>query len=163
MVTAQTVNPRAASMKEDPANRRSTTDGRERRIFHLIPLSRPEILNTSGGPAVTHSIDFTLVTAAKPAAAGEILTLFATGLGPIKPNVGPGNPFPSTPLASVNSPVEVAVNGTPAEVLAAIGLPETVDGYQVNFRVPPNTAKGAATVQVSAAWIAGSPVSIAIQ
>ena len=32
MVTAQTVNPRAASMAEDPANRRSTTGGRERRV-----------------------------------------------------------------------------------------------------------------------------------
>ena len=91
------------------------------------------------------------------------MSVFANGLGPVQPNVGLGNPFPSTPLASVNSPVEVTVNGTPAEVLAVVGFPGTIDGYQVNFRVPPNTAKGAATVQVSAAWIAGPPVSIAIQ
>ena len=37
----------------------------------------------------------------------------------IEPNVGPGNPFPSSPLAVVNSPVEVTVNGEPAEVLGA--------------------------------------------
>ena len=156
--SAQTIAGRNASMSEDPANRRiNGGGGRARHIFHLIPRSRPEIV------AVTHSSDFTLVTTAKPAVAGEILSLFATGLGPVQPNVGPGNPFPSDMPASVNSPVDVTVNGTPAEVLAAIGLPETVDGYQVNFRVPPNTAKGAATVQVSAAWIAGAPVSIAIQ
>jgi hypothetical protein len=83
MVTAQTVNPRAASMAEDPANRRSTAGGRERRIFHLIPLSRPEILCTSDGPAVTHASDFTLVTATKPAAPEEILSVFANGLGPV--------------------------------------------------------------------------------
>jgi hypothetical protein len=35
--------------------------------------------------------------------------------------------------------------------------------YQVNFRVPPDTAKGPAAIQVSAAWIAGVPVSIAVQ
>ena len=75
----------------------------------------------------------------------------------------PGKPFPSSPLAIVNSPVVVAVNGSPAEVLAAVGLPGTVDGYQVNFRVPKDAASGSATVQVTAAWIAGPTVSIPIQ
>ena len=35
----------------------------------------------------------------KPAAAGEILSLFATGLGPTVPAVDPGQPFPSSPAA----------------------------------------------------------------
>jgi uncharacterized protein (TIGR03437 family) len=77
--------------------------------------------------------------------------------------VDPGQPFPSNPPTVVNSPVEVTVNGKPAEVLGAVGLPGTVDGYQVNFRVPAGLAKGPASVQVSAAWIAGAPVSIPIQ
>src|SRR5690348_1317759 len=104
-----------------------------------------------------------LVTAAKPAAAGEILSLFASGLGPVNPGVDPGQPFPSSPLAIVNSPVDVTVNGKPAEVLSATGYPGAVDGYQVNFRMPQNVAKGAATLQVSAAWISGTAVGIAIQ
>ena len=33
----------------------------------------------------------------------------------------------------------------------------------MNFRVPPDTAKGTATIQVSAAWIAGPAVTIPIQ
>jgi uncharacterized protein (TIGR03437 family) len=123
----------------------------------------PQIVTTANGPAVTHSSDFTLVSGSKPATAGEILSLFATGLGPVNPGVDPGKPFPTSPLAVVNSPIDVTVNGTSAEVLAAVGFPGTVDNYQVNFRVPSNTPKGAATVQVSAAWIAGPPVSIAIQ
>jgi uncharacterized protein (TIGR03437 family) len=55
----------------------------------------------------------------------------------------------------VNSPVEVTVNGQDAEVLDAVGYPGAVDEYQ-NFRVPPDTAKGSATIQVSAAWITGA-------
>jgi uncharacterized protein (TIGR03437 family) len=55
------------------------------------------------------------------------------------------------------------VNGKPADVLAAVAYPGSVDGYQVNFRVPSGTAKGTATVQISAAWIAGIPVNIPIQ
>jgi uncharacterized protein (TIGR03437 family) len=63
----------------------------------------------------------------------------------------------------VNSPVEVKVNGNSAEVLGAVGYPGSADIYQVNFRVPSNTTKGPATIQVSAAWIGGSAVRIAVQ
>lgn len=154
---------RGASITEDPANRRTNGGGTQRYVVHLIPMSAPEIVIAAGGPAVTHSSDFSLVTVSKPAAAREILSLLATGLGPTVPAVDPGQPFPSAPLASVNSPVEVKVNGNPAEVLAAVGFPGSLEGYQVNFRVPPGTAKGSATIQVSAAWITGTAVQIAVQ
>ena len=159
----EAVPPRAASMAEDPANRRINGGGTIRFFLHVIPLTTPQIATSAGGPAVTHSADFTPVTASKPAAVGEILSLFATGLGPTNPGVDPGQPFPSSPATAVNSPVNVTVNGKPAEVLAAVGFPGAVDGYQVNFRVPPDAVKGVATIQVSAAWIAGPPVSITIQ
>jgi hypothetical protein len=158
-----TVANRNASVREDPAQRRVNGGGKASLVLQLIPMSRPEVITTAGGPAIAHSSDFSLVTASKPAVAGEILSLFATGLGPTRPGVDPGQPFPSSPLAAVNSPVDVTVNGRPAQVLAAVGFPGAVDAYQVNFRVPPDTTKGAATVQVSAAWIAGPTVSITVQ
>jgi hypothetical protein len=160
---SQRIPARAASVAEDPANRRVNGGGSLRFVLHLIPISAPQIVITPSGPAVAHSSDFTLVTSSKPAAAGEILSLFCAGLGPTRPGVDSGQPFPATPLAVVNSPVEVKVNGKPAEVLAAIGFPGAMDSYQVNFRVPPDTSKGVATIQVSAAWIAGTPVSITVQ
>jgi hypothetical protein len=159
----EAIEPRAASMAEDPANRRINGGGTIRFFLHVIPLTTPQIATTGGGPAVTHSSDFSLVTASKPAAAGEILSLFATGLGPTNPGVDPGQPFPSSPAAAVNSPVDVTVNGKPAEVLGAVGYPGAVDGYQVNFRVPPDTAKGVAAIQVSAAWVASTVAHITVQ
>jgi uncharacterized protein (TIGR03437 family) len=154
---------RGASITEDPANRRLNGGGTQRYVVHLIPMESPEIAMLPAGPAITHSGDFSLVTASKPATAGEILSIFARGLGPVNPGVDPGQPFPSSRLANVNSPVEVTVNGKAAEVLGAAGYPGAVDGYQVNFRVPPDAAKGVATIQVSAAWIAGNVVQIAVQ
>ena len=154
---------RDASITEDPANRRQNGGGHGFFTFYVIPMSRPEVMITPNGPAVTHSSDFSLVTAAKPAAAGEILSLFATGLGPTGASLAPGQPFPSSPLAVVNSPVAVTVNGEAAEVLSAVGYPGAVDGYQVNFRVPPDTPKGPVSIQVTAAWIPGAPVSITVQ
>ena len=114
---------RAASMAEDPANRRINGGTAIQFIIHVIPMTVPQIVTTADGPAVTHSSDFTLVSASKPAAAGEVLSLFATGLGPTVPAVDPGLPFPSNPQAAVNSPVTVTVNGKPADVLAAVGYP----------------------------------------
>jgi hypothetical protein len=159
----EAVPPRAASVAEDPANRRTNGGGTIRYYLHLIPLATPAIAITGGVPAVTHSSDFSLVTASKPAAAGEILSIFASGLGPTNPGVSPGQPFPASPPAAVNSPVDVTVNGKPAEVLAAVGYPGAVDGYQINFQVPPDTAKGVAAIQVSAAWVPSAAVNINVQ
>jgi uncharacterized protein (TIGR03437 family) len=148
---------RNASVSEDPSDRRINGGGKARWVLTVIPMFRPEVV------AVTHSADFSLVTAAKPAAAGEILSLFATGLGPVNGGGDPGQPFPASPLAEVNSPVALTVNGKAAEVLSAVGYPGATDGYQVNFRMPSDAAKGVAGIQVSAAWIAGTPVNIAVQ
>jgi hypothetical protein len=156
-------SPRAASFSEDPADRRINGGGKAQFILQVIPMTVPQIVSTANGPAVVHSGDFSLVTSSKPAAAGEVLSLFATGLGPVTPGVDPGQPFPSSPLATVISPVVVTVNGEPAQVLGAVGYPGATEGYQVNFQLPSDTAKGVAALQVSAAWIAGTPVNITVQ
>jgi uncharacterized protein (TIGR03437 family) len=160
---AGTVANRQASIVEDPAYRRQNGGGKSRMVLMITPPFRPQVIVTANGPAIAHSSDFTLVSASKPAAPGEILSLFASGLGPTRPAVDPGQPFPISPLAAVNSPVTVMVNGEPAEVLASVGYPGAVDAYQVNFRVPPGTAKGTAAVQVTAAWVPGSSVNIIVQ
>jgi hypothetical protein len=150
---------------EDPAYRRMNADagGNKRHpILYLVPLTQPQVIATPNGPAVTHS-DGSLVSAAKPAKAGEILSLFAAGLGPTRPGVDPGKPFPASPLQVVNSPVQVLVNGNAGDVLYAGGYPGAVDGYQVNFRVPDGTAQGQASLQLSSAWVTGATVTIPIQ
>ena len=109
----------------------------------------PRIALAQGSVAVTHSSTFRLVNSANPAAAGEILSLFASGLGPTRPSVAPDQPFPSSSISTVASELEVRVNGKPAEVLGAVGLPGTVGGYQVNFRVPADAPKGFLPLQLS--------------
>jgi uncharacterized protein (TIGR03437 family) len=162
-VTAQTIAVRAASITEDPANRRNNGGGTIRWVFHVVPMSAPQIVATASGPAIVHANDFSLVAGSKPAAPGEILSAFATDLGPTIPGVDPGQPFPASPLQSVSSPVQVTVNGEPAEVLASVGFPGSVGGYQVNFRVPSDAPKGNATIYLTTAWIPGSSVSLPVQ
>jgi uncharacterized protein (TIGR03437 family) len=154
---------RTASASEDPANRRLNGGAKRSFILSLVPISLPEIVSTVSGPAVVHANDFTLVTAANPAKAGETLTLFAYGMGPTRPGVDPGTPFPASPQALVNSPVEVTASGAPAAVLYAGGYPGAVNAYQVNFTLPPDIKPGSASLQLKVAWIAGLGATISIR
>ncbi len=158
-----TIAPRVASVTEDPANRRTNGGGTAGLVLQLLPMFRPEIVLTPAGAAVVHSADFSLVTAAKPAKAGEILSLFATGLGPTNPGIELGQPFPTGSPQSVKSPVEVKINGNSAEVLYAGGYPGALDGYQVNFRVPAGITPGAVTLALAAGFVPGSQVTIQVQ
>ena len=151
------------SVAEDPSLRRVFGGGKTHITLYLIPQSAPQIVTSSSGPAVVHSSDFTAVSSSKPAAPGEVLSLFATGLGPTRPSVDPGKTFPADGSAKVVAPVAVMVNGTPAEVLGAVGYPGATDGYQVNFRVPSGVGSGVASLQLSAAWINGPELKIPIQ
>jgi len=77
--------------------------------------------------------------------------------------LNPGQPFPSSPLALANSPVEVRVNGAAAKVLYAGGYPGAIDAYQVNFSLPTSLVSGTASLQLIAAWIPGAEVKLPVQ
>ena len=158
---------RSASMLEDPAYRRVNGGGTQRYVIHLIPMNWPEVMATATGPAIFHGADFSLVTPEKPARAGEWLVMSATNLGPTRPGIDPGQPFPAWAPGKeylVNSPLEVTVGGQPAEVRNAIGWPGQTNIYRVDFRVPDGVKPGLATsLAVTAAWIAGPEVTIPVR
>jgi len=148
---------------EDPAYRRINGGGTGSYILTLYPAESPTVVSTPNGPAVAHSANYAVVSTANPATAGETLSLFATGLGPVKAAVDPGQPFPTSPVAAVNSPVTVTVNGLAATVISATGYPGSTDSYQVNFILPAALTTGSATLQVSSAWMPSPPISISIK
>jgi len=157
---------RHASMLEDPANRRINGGGKRRLIIHLIPMSWPEVMTLPSGPAILHGDDWSPVTAEKPARAGELLIMSASGLGPVKPKLDPGEPFPPFPeseLRQVNSPVDVVVNGREARVVNKIGWPTMTNVYRVDFVVPDGTEPGMATVGLSVAWVNAPDVKIPVK
>jgi hypothetical protein len=154
---------RMAAPDEDPSKRRQIGGGHIREILHIIPMSQPEIVSAGGEASVTHLKDSAPVSRSKPAMAGEILSLLSTGLGLTRPNADPGKPFPASPAMSVNSPLQVTVNGKAAEVMSAVGSPGDMDRYRIEFRVPPGTQPGMATIQVTAAWIPSPPATFAVK
>jgi hypothetical protein len=148
---------RAASISEDPANRRTLGGGTSRIIFHLIPAERPEV------QAAYHE-NFVPVTSANPARPGEVLILQASGLGPLFPGTFPSgtDPFPNPP-AEVNSPVEVNFGGQPAPVMNKIGWPGQTNTYRVDVGVPAGITGSDAAIQLTVAWIPGGVFRVPIQ
>jgi hypothetical protein len=153
-----------ASMIEDPANRRTLGGGAgiRRLVFHLIPMSWPEVMTAQGSPGVFHN-DFSLVTPGKPARAGETLIVMMTNLGPTVPGIDPGQSFPTDRILEVNSPVEASVNGKLATVINKIGWPGLTNAYRLDVRVPDGTATGTALLQITAAFIPAPEVRFAVQ
>jgi hypothetical protein len=156
------VGARTTSITEDPANRRNLGGQPEPALRHsicqVIPAFRPEI------EALYHA-DFTPVTADAPAKKGETLVALCTGLGPTRPAVDPGQPFPAIKdgARTVVSPVAVNISGRPANVINAIGWPELAGAYRVDFQVPGDITGDQLPVQLVAAWIPGHVVSVPVQ
>jgi uncharacterized protein (TIGR03437 family) len=111
---------------------------------------------------VTVNPDYSINSAAHPAHAGDVLTVYAIGLGATSPSVVAGAAAPSAePLARVSQPLTVGF-GTGAVLFAKqvdplyAGLTPTAAGlYQVNVAVPSGLPTGAVnmTVEFSGAVI----------
>ncbi|MCZ6492292.1 MAG: hypothetical protein O7A06_17395 [Acidobacteria bacterium] len=100
----------------------------------------------AGSGAIFHG-DFAPVDAANPAAAGEVILLFATGLGAVEPSVSTGDA--AAGLTTVSGSVQVNIGGQPATVDFAGMAPGFVGLYQINARVPAGIPAGEATVAIS--------------
>ena len=105
------------------------------------------VSQTGQGAAACLHADFTAVTTGKPAAAGEVILLFATGLGAVSPPVSTG--ASATVLTRVTGNVQSRIGGQPAQVLFAGLAPGFAGLYQINVMVPPGTASGDQLVTVS--------------
>jgi uncharacterized protein (TIGR03437 family) len=114
-----------------------------------------------GPGAVVHS-DFSLVSAQRPARVGEILAVFATGLGATTPSVGTGSPASSTTLAVTQLPPTATIAGIPAPVHFSGLAPGFVGLYQVNVEVPAGVPGGQQTLILTSNGVNSNPVTIAV-
>ncbi|MBM3728981.1 MAG: hypothetical protein FJW40_26580 [Acidobacteria bacterium] len=110
------------------------------------------IVNAAGG----------LVNSDSPAAAGDVLVIYANGLGPVLNRPGSGQLSPGGPPATVASQVQVNIGGLPAQVQFAGLSPGLIALYQVNVAVPAGVAPGDSTpVVISTGGAATPPTTIA--
>ncbi|MCC6862627.1 MAG: hypothetical protein IT158_28900 [Bryobacterales bacterium] len=109
----------------------------------------PGIFLTADGSAIIeHEKDGSLVTGENPAAAGETLIVYVTGLGDVQPDIPAGYPAPPDPPRTVLTP-EVMVAGAPAQVLFSGLVPGYAGLYRVKFQAPPGVPSGLADLVLS--------------
>lgn len=119
--------------------------------MQVLPAS-PGFFSNSVGPlpgigfvplAIAQHADYSPVTAANPARAGEIVIFYGTGIGPVSPAVASGQPAPDTPnLAVTTGTYSATVNGIDAPV-SFLGLtPGLVGVMQLNLQIPNEIPSG---------------------
>jgi uncharacterized protein (TIGR03437 family) len=81
-----------------------------------------------------------------PAAAGEILETYGSGLGQTNPTVPAGEPSPASPLAWAIVTPQVTIGSQPARVAFAGLVPGLAGIYQINVVVPDGLTPGQQTL-----------------
>jgi uncharacterized protein (TIGR03437 family) len=121
---------------------------------YTVPLANyaPAFFLNSG--TVADALDNTtgaLITTANPAAAGEVLQLYANGLGPVTNPPSSGDPALGSPLSQTTSPVAVTVGGKQATVFGGIAYlaPGAVGLFQINIQVPSGLSSGPQPIAIS--------------
>jgi uncharacterized protein (TIGR03437 family) len=89
------------------------------------------------------------ISETSPAAPGETIVLFATGLGATDTPVASGAPSPASPLANAVDQPSITINGGNAPVSFAGLQPAMVGVYQVNTMVPADAPDGDLTLVLS--------------
>lgn len=99
--------------------------------------------------------DPTVVAGGRTVRAGDVLQLYATGLGPTDP-VWQAGEMPSR-IASIRDRLTITVGGTTlaaADVLYAGLVPGAISGlYQLNIRVPATVSEGEVPIRLSIAGV----------
>jgi uncharacterized protein (TIGR03437 family) len=106
-----------------------------------------------------------LVDRTAPAAAGETVQVFCTGLGATQPAVRSGDPAPNAePLARVIPPPAATIGGQAARVSFAGLAPGFVGLYQVNVEIPAGlTAGSAVPLVLSQGGVPSNTVTLAVR
>jgi adhesin/invasin len=99
-----------------------------------------------------------------PATAGDIVTMYCTGLGAVTGSVTAGSAAPSQPLAYTVGTVSVTIGGQPAKVSFAGLAPGFTGLYQIDATVPSGVPTGdQIPVVVTVAGVPSPVVTIAVK
>jgi uncharacterized protein (TIGR03437 family) len=120
------------------------SDGNSNSVTVPVAATSPGIYTLdqsgSGGGAILHA-DYSLVNAAKPAAGGETVLIFLTGLGTVTPPITDGTSGTGSALHSADANVVVYAGGQQATVVFKGQAPGFPGLYQLNVTLP-QTLKG---------------------
>lgn len=134
----------------------------------VIATAQPAIFTQNGsgtGAALIQVFksDGTELLNNSPVTAGDVIILYCSGLGAVKPPVAAGSPAPDSPLSKTVNPVTATIGQAQAQVEFAGLAPSFAQLYQVNVQIPSGLPSGNAVLTLSVSGQQSAPVSIAVQ
>ena len=128
-----------------------------------VTPAAPALFTTdSTHAAAQHGADYRPIAASNPAAAGEVVLLYGTALGPVTGAPPTGDAPPLDPLTHTATP-GVTIGGRPAVVEFSGLAPLFVGVYQVNVRIPSGLVAGEQEVVVTVDGSASKPVRLFVR
>jgi uncharacterized protein (TIGR03437 family) len=94
---------------------------------------------------LSRNADFDKVPGARPEASGNVVVIYATGIGNTNPLVADGQAAPASPLANATGATTATIGGVPAEVQFSGLAPGFVGLWQLNIVLPANLPTNLAT------------------
>jgi uncharacterized protein (TIGR03437 family) len=133
-----------------------------------IPVSTaaPAMFAVGSSAGAILNSDLSLNSAARPAARGSSVAIYATGIGALSPPVADGTVVQGAALPAAVAPVSVTIGGLAATVGYQGAAPGLVAGaMQVNVQVPTGVTPGSAVpVTISVGGTAGlNTVTMAVE
>ena len=121
----------------------------------------PAIFFTDAGP-IAYKADGSLIGSGNPAHAGDVIAVFATGLGQTTPPLETGAIPQASPEADT-VPVTATIGGQNAQVMQSIASPGMAGVYRIGLMVPTGVAAGNAPLVLKAGGATSNTVAITVQ
>jgi uncharacterized protein (TIGR03437 family) len=144
----------------------TTSSGASTAFNVTVAAAAPSIfvVDAAGTGAVVKNADFSLITAANRAKAGDTIVIYSTGLGQTTPAVETGT-LVVPPAGSFNNTgtVTVTIGGQNAAIVYSIASPGFAGLYQTAVTVPSGLTGSSAPLILRSGTTASNTVNIAIQ
>jgi uncharacterized protein (TIGR03437 family) len=128
-----------------------------------LTATQPGIFTIDGTQAAALHADFSLISASHPAAPGETIIVFCTGLGAVSPVIPTGQAASGSVLSNTVTTYTAKVAGQDAPVIFSGLAPNFVALGQVNLTVPSGAPSGAQDLVLSGGGATSNTVKIQVQ
>jgi uncharacterized protein (TIGR03437 family) len=125
--------------------------------------AQPVLAAFADGRIIAQDVSYNLINAQNPAHAGDVITLYLTGMGATNPPVPTGTLAPTSPLATSTVQPQVSIDTASADILFSGLTPGGVGLYQINIRIPAGIRTGDLQLVVSQGGIASNAAIIPVR
>ena len=122
-------------------------------VLNVVPGVYTQAPNGKGAVTAVNQ-DGTINSPARPAVKGQVVTIYAAGLGAVNPALATGQAPPASTISTTIWPVAAVIDGITATVMFAGAAPGYPGLYQLNIQVPPTAASGTRSLTLFVAGLA---------